>query len=445
MSQLLQNSRYRKAYLAHMRTVVEENITNNWYFNRGHDIQQSISGYVADDPNKFYTFAEFRSNISSTVIGNNSSIVGITELMDGRIQFLQSHPDIVAEPPVITDITTYPGYTPVTVTATVTNAETILFKYRYHPLEPYKTISMADDGMHHDGISGDNVYGASIPAGALHLQYYIYAENGEAAAFDPPRAEYACHTLSVSGDVVTNEFMASNDAAVADQDGEFDDWIELYNNTGQEVTLTGWTLSDDLTDSTRWTFPDTAIQAFGYLIIWADRDEEQAGLHAGFRISADGEVLLLMNSNREIMDEIAFGPQETDLTYGRYPNGTGAFAVMNPTFGSENSGPTAVIPEDGINVPDNFVLEQNYPNPFNAETRIRYGVHETCHLTLSIYNVHGQEVEKLIDNKQHETGYFEVDWNSADHMSGVYIYRLYGQPLTGLSRFDLTNKMVIIK
>ena len=85
--------------------------------------------------------------------------------------------------------------------------------------------------FHNDGAAGDRTYGISINVGASNVQYYFYADNNDAGIFSPQRAEHEYHELAVAGDVVINEFSASNSTIQADQDGEYDDWIELYNNT----------------------------------------------------------------------------------------------------------------------------------------------------------------------------------------------------------------------
>ncbi|MDF1868439.1 MAG: hypothetical protein P1U70_26685, partial [Saprospiraceae bacterium] len=91
-------------------------------------------------------------------------------------------------------------------------------------------VEMFDDGNHSDGSAGDGVYGAEVTVGIGGLQYYIYAENNDAGRFDPQLAELEYHTLGVAGDIVINEVLADNETIQADQDGEFDDWVELYIN-----------------------------------------------------------------------------------------------------------------------------------------------------------------------------------------------------------------------
>ena len=144
--------------------------------------------------------------------------------------------------------------------------------------------------------------------------------------------------------VVINELMADNDNIIADPQGDFDDWLELYNTSNSPVVLTGLYLSDKEDNPTKWQFPDnTEIAANGYLIVWLDEDhdDEEAteGLHANFKLSKSGELVLFVDSDtegNEVLDSVVFGEQETDTAYGRLPNGTGEFQVVLPTPGEAN-------------------------------------------------------------------------------------------------------------
>ncbi|MEM1119717.1 MAG: CotH kinase family protein [Bacteroidota bacterium] len=98
-------------------------------------------------------------------------------------------------------------------------------------------------------------------------------------------------------DITINELVATNQDSLggqADAAGEFDDWLELYNNTEQDIDLTGYFLTDNFAQPLKWAFPpNTTISAGDYLIVWADKDGDQAGLHANFRLDRDGEQLML--------------------------------------------------------------------------------------------------------------------------------------------------------
>ena len=139
------------------------------------------------------------------------------------------------------------------------------------------------------------------------------------------------------GDVVINEIMSINSSTVADQNGEFDDWIELFNLSANNIDVSGYYLSDKSSNLLKWQIPSgTTISGNGYLIIWADKDSTQIGLHSNFKLSSDGEVVILSKSDGIILDEIVYPAQTLELSYSRLPNGTGSFKWQNATFGKTN-------------------------------------------------------------------------------------------------------------
>ena len=130
--------------------------------------------------------------------------------------------------------------------------------------------------------------------------------------------------------VVINELMASNGTTAADPQGEHDDWIELYNNGAAAVDLGGKYLSDRRAKPTKWQIPaGTSIPGGGFLVVWADDDEgDSPGLHAGFKLSAGGESVVLSDTDANgnaLLDVVDFPALERDQSYGRVPDGTGAF------------------------------------------------------------------------------------------------------------------------
>lgn len=153
----------------------------------------------------------------------------------------------------------------------------------------------------------------------------------------------SCDVTLHAGDVVINEFMAQNDS-ILDPDGEAEDWIELYNNTADTLDLTGTFLTDDPATPAKWRFPDSTRMAPGaYLIVWADEDSGQIGLHANFKLSADGEHIRLSNVDSSVVDSTTYGAQTGNRSLARVPNGTGAFFACRPTFGTMNSADSILV------------------------------------------------------------------------------------------------------
>lgn len=140
--------------------------------------------------------------------------------------------------------------------------------------------------------------------------------------------------------VVINELLASNSNSIADPSNEYDDWIELYNTTNSVIDLSGYFLSNDAENIQKWSFPaGTIIGANDYLMIWADEDLDQPGLHASFKLKKSGATLFFSNPQETILNETTYKDQVSDVSWGRYENGTGPFIQMNPTYKSKNSGP----------------------------------------------------------------------------------------------------------
>jgi len=147
--------------------------------------------------------------------------------------------------------------------------------------------------------------------------------------------------------VVINELMASNTCTIEDPneppDGDlFPDWFELYNASPIPVDLGGMYLTDKLDNPTKWQIPGgVTIDAWGFLIFWADENPGQGPTHADFKLSADnGEDIGLFDTDGiTLLDCISFGPQTKDISYGLYPDASNFRRFLGiPTPGWENNG-----------------------------------------------------------------------------------------------------------
>jgi hypothetical protein len=140
------------------------------------------------------------------------------------------------------------------------------------------------------------------------------------------------------GDIRINEVLPVNTTIASDQNGEFDDWIELYNLSSTAKDLSGYFLSDNKDNFSKWEFPSgSTIPGNGYLIIWADNDTTQAGLHANFKLSSLGEDVLLSAPDGTKLDKVEYPGQTFEISYSRNPDGTGAFKWQAPTFNGTNN------------------------------------------------------------------------------------------------------------
>ncbi|MBT3571572.1 MAG: T9SS type A sorting domain-containing protein [Flavobacteriales bacterium] len=382
--QMFSDDRYKRMYIAHMRTIMNEQFVNNNYYNRALQLQSIIDSSVNADPNLFYTYNDFTTNLTNVVGGGPNGIIGITELMNGRVAYLQSITEFTASPPTVSVLNTNSviPHTSVNIIASIANANYAYLGYRYTFADKFEKLQMLDDGQHGDGSAGDGVFGATINVDARDVQYYIYAENNDAGIFSPERAEKEFHQIPVVSGLVINEIMAGNFSAVADQDGEYDDWVELYNGNNYSINLDGYYLSDNENEPTKWSFPNVTIAPNDYLIIWCDTaGGAQAGLHTTYRLSGDQEEVYLSDEFAITIDAVHYVNMPTDQGYARVPNGTGTMRYQDHTYDASNQLPSLV--SDFNNVSKIRV----YPNPSNSRIYI-LGAKEEIY----VHDIMGKEI-----------------------------------------------------
>lgn len=156
--------------------------------------------------------------------------------------------------------------------------------------------------------------------------------------------------------VILNELMAVNDSTIEDEFGENDDWIEITNVGSSAVNLMGLTLTDDLANPQAFQFPNISINPNSYLIIWADDTPDQGALHAAFKLTSAGEPVYLLDGT-DIVDSTSFPALGADLSWGRWPDGTGDWKILGDASpGAQNTDPT---PPD-VAVSLNEVMADNY-------------------------------------------------------------------------------------
>lgn len=430
MRNLFNNDRYQRMYIAHMRTIMEENFDNQDYLARAQFMQALIDTSVQNDTNKFYTYPDFQNNLNSTVT-DLIDYPGITDLMNARNTFLSTY-DGFQGAPDITNINSSPSSLAigdsVWVTSKVVNADSIVLAYRFSNTQLFNKVDMFDDGLHNDGLAGDSVYGYLLTNIGHTVEYYIYAENDSAGRFSPERAAYEYHEIIVDGDVVLNELCAINNSIWMDPQGDYEDWVELYNNSTSTVSLNGYYLSDDNNYLKKWMFPNISIAPNDYLIIWADKDTLDTGVHTNFKLSSTGEAVFLSDSTGTLIDEISFGTQSAGwITYGRFPNGTGPWRYMNASFDKENLWP--------VGVEEKIVLEKNnfvvYPNP--AKNTINIRLDQTGEYQIVLSDINGRVLTTKTTNSSSDNSAINI----SNYASGFYLITV-----TSLD-FTLTKKFII--
>jgi len=344
MYRLMAIGQYRQRYLAHVRTILSSYLTEQTLFPKIDAYRALIEEQVKLDNKKLYSYQQFVNGVEELknfVRNRRDSLFSNREL--GR-----SIPEIIA---VSQEVAQNNTGQQITITAHLGDSVSVSNVDLYIAeglLERFKPTAMVDDGLHGDGQALDGVFVIILPdypVGTV-LRYYVQATANDGAGtlvFDPEGAEYHVYTHVVTypqadvSPVVINELMARNNTTIADPQGDYDDWIELLNVSNQTVDLSGMYLSDNPENPLKWQFPEgTTLKPGDYLLVWADEDgQDEPGLHANFKLSASkGETVWLYDTDERdnmLLDSVTFGAQSTDISVGRYPDGTGPMQVLVPS------------------------------------------------------------------------------------------------------------------
>lgn len=229
-------------------------------------------------------------------------------------------------------------------------------------------------------------------------------------------------------DIVINEFMASNDSTsnITDLAGGYPDWVEFHNNTNTDVDLDNFYLSDDIDFLKHWSFPpNTIIPANDYLIVWIDRDVDEDGLHADFKLNKNSGQIFLTYEDLTIIDSVSYSNQTTNISSSRVPNGTGPFIQQNTTFGTENI-------TLGTNTDTPQLLDiQVFPNPANDVINIIFKNNSTQNTEIRLIDLFGKTLlQKQISSKE-----FQLD--ITNFSSGLYVLEISS------TDFYLSKKIIL--
>ena len=166
---------------------------------------------------------------------------------------------------------------------------------------------------------------ANLPPG-ISYEYVVKignTEEGNERVWDSLRMQMSLFSSDLVGHLHINELMAANRQTVADEYGEYDDWVEIYNSGDSTIRLDGLYLSDDMREPTKWQIRGIEIASKDYQLFWLDGDRTQGINHVGFNLSASGEGIGIFDTDENgnaIIDWIAFGIQAEDVSLGRYPD-----------------------------------------------------------------------------------------------------------------------------
>jgi len=189
VSKLLRNPMYRKIYLAHLRTIVKETFKSGQWLTRAQAFSRDIDPWVRQDSLKLYSYADFQNAFDKTMVSGLDKIIGLRQLMDARTAYLDKHPLLNKPAPILSEVKHAKDEDKIKVTVKTQNAKNAYWYYRTDKRWAFTRMAMKDDGTSGDVTAGDGVFTGMAEA-AKAKQYYVTAENEEAAACWPEKASF---------------------------------------------------------------------------------------------------------------------------------------------------------------------------------------------------------------------------------------------------------------
>lgn len=243
--------------------------------------------------------------------------------------------------------------------------------------------------------------------------------------------------------LVINEIMPNNATTIADESGDFDGWVELYNDGPAPINLTGVSMANSISSLARYEFPAVLIRPGEHKVVWLDGQQAEGALHLPLKIDPGGGFMVLYAPDSAGGESIAgqsYPDLAADQSYGLSVDGQGQWIEQaTPTPGEPND--TLIIHPGPV--PGAVVLQDNYPNPFNAGTSLIFGLPSSQNVRIRVFDARGGLVATLLEGPM-DGGFHPVDWDGTNDAgaavaSGIYFARLES------GSGNLTNTMTLVR
>ncbi len=284
--------------------------------------REMISPFIVNDPwyprDYGYTHDDFLSSFSSAAGAHVKW--GIFPFLEARRESMASQIEPGTPNPVIKYIThRRTAGEPLRVAATVESPAL--------PPEVTLLFSVAGGSGQQSAMTGDGTgtYSAVLTGidDTDEISYQVMATGASGGtALLPCDPVVVAPVAGSTPRLFINEFMADNKKAVADESGNYSDWIEIFNGDDHDVFLGDYYLTDRSKEPLMWQLPTEVLQPGGFILIWADGNTAAGSRHAPFKLSKEGEEIGIYSSVGLVVDTLSFGAQQTDVSMGRKSDGS---------------------------------------------------------------------------------------------------------------------------
>ncbi len=424
-TRLMTVQKYKDRFSYYLNQLLNDLYEESTLFPYLDNLKTTLLPLVSNDP--FYpldynfSIAEFQDGFEMTLPWMHTDY-GVKPFITTRRNSALNQLSLSDIAPVITQVNTnHPTeFQAIEIKADVfDDVDLVSVEFCYNTTNPsdITCVPMLDDGTSNDGLAADGTFGLILPPFNTNtlINYQIIArDNLNASSFAPACGYESLFAGSSSLILAINEIVASNTSINADNFGEYDDWIEIYNYGNMPIFLGDKYLSDNAEEPTKWQMPALYIQPNEYLLFWADKAPEQGANHTNFKLSAGGEFVGLFDNATAYfarIDGLDFGAQQSDVAWGRYPNGTGNFQALLPSPAAPNQLEVAIS-----SAPSKTQITV-FPNPFNEFLSLILEPKLSSLTSIQIYNLQGV---KYVDFQVNSS----MEWHQirTDNLpAGVYV------------------------
>lgn len=357
-TRLMAESDYRDIFTWYIRDILDNSYNTTQHQQNIENIHEFITASALSDPYRPLDFSfdenDFLNALTQTGASHvKKSVFGFGDLRKQKAyQQLEntSIAPIVME--VKTDFTNLPESFMVSVytDGPVTNTAELIYSFN----------GIEQTGLNTSPVQNTLSFEVILPQDPVEVSYNIEVTGENALS----RMVFCqSQTISINQlepQVVINELVSSNQTVIADEHGDYDDWIELYNAGEVPVNLSKYYFSDKSAAPLLWQLPDVTMNPGSHLLFWADGQPEQGAMHTNFSVKAAGEHIYLFkkhNDDLTLVDHVDMPAIPTDYSYGRETDGAEdwmVFAIPTP------NAPNQIV--DGLGYVEKEALSV-YPNP----------------------------------------------------------------------------------
>ena len=364
---LLQVPTYRNRYTYYLTELMQTVFHADSLRNRINALQELIAPVVAADPfhglDYGFSFEDFYHGDS--LAWGNQVAFGILPYVNNRK--LSAVQQLEAQMPVESSISSirahhdFPFMNSLHLQILADGAGSVLLEYGTTASEWNSAEVLFDNGEGADSIANDGVFNVQlIPSFNSNRLYYRAKVNGSNSTF-PCSGDFV-HLTQANTSLLINETMSDNNGLILDEEGQPDDWIELWNAGFSGVNTTGFYLSDNPQNPYKFELPTGFVTPNQFLFFWADNNPLFSRTHCSFSIDNDGEEIRLYrveDGKPRLCDYVEVPALEPGISYGRENDGASnwiEFSAPTPNQTNQTTGISAA----------ETVAFRMYPNPTNA-------------------------------------------------------------------------------